>query len=236
MVAGYMTRELAAITWQDLARHVHPYNSTIDLAQDVYAVYVSIEGISYLRSLHNSPPEGDGRGQRIHDSRQGHIIRMIYIAYDHLGIRSVHFSLPNSDLPSLSRGCCGVWWTELAQSSGHAQVATQSDVSLPWLHSYRCTYPNTHLSEGPESETAGFYRLPVCKKRRSSRPGLAYTRTGLPTDRSGHVRHRQSAAKQPADEFLQLQHTCDKRLLRRYFRVPHIKDICAPFGHQCTLL
>ncbi|PNY29905.1 Uncharacterized protein TCAP_00182 [Tolypocladium capitatum] len=127
LVAEYITQELAAITCQDLARDVHPSNSTIDLARDVYAIYVSIEGISYLQSLHSSPPGGDGRGQRIHDSRQGHVIRTIYVAYDHLGVRSVRFGLPNSDLPSLSRDCCGVWWTELARNSGLAQVTTQSN-------------------------------------------------------------------------------------------------------------
>lgn len=142
MVAEYLTREFAAIAYEALARDARPENATVDLARDVYATYVNIDSVSYLQALHNSPHEGDA-GERIHDARQGHVVRKIYIAYDYLGIRSVHFSLPNSDfLPSSHGGSRGVWWTELARSGGLVEVTTQYDVSSPRLYSSPRSHPD----------------------------------------------------------------------------------------------
>lgn len=134
MIAGYLYRQLAAIACQDVARHLYPSNSTFDLTHDVYATYVSIEGISYLQSLQNSPLGNDTKGRRILDARQGHIIRTIYVAYDHVGIRNIYFELPKrDDLCNSSLDCCGVWWKQLARNIGLVRIVTQSDVSLSWL-------------------------------------------------------------------------------------------------------
>ncbi|QPG94272.1 hypothetical protein C2857_005567 [Epichloe festucae Fl1] len=128
MVAGHLYRLLAAIACQDVAQHVHPYKSAIDLTLDVYATYVSIEGVSYLRSLRNSPPKIDAKGRRILDARHSRVIRTIYVGYDHVGIRHVHFDLPEQgDIRSLYLDCCGIWWKQLTRNSGLSRLVTQSD-------------------------------------------------------------------------------------------------------------
>lgn len=139
MVAGYLYRQWAAIACQDVARHLCPSNSTIHLTQSVYATYVTIEGISYLQSLQNSPPGNDAKGHRILDAPKGHTIRTIYVAYDHVGIRNICFELPKRDDPCISTlDCCGVWWKQLTRDSGLVRIVTQSDVSLSWLQP--CNY------------------------------------------------------------------------------------------------
>lgn len=116
---------------QDVARHLYPSNSTIHLTQDVYATYVTIEGISYLQSLQNSPLGNDAKGHRILDAPQGHTIRTIYVAYDHVGIRNIDFELPKRDgRCNSSLDCCGVWWKQLTRHFGLVRIVTQSDVSF----------------------------------------------------------------------------------------------------------
>ncbi|KAI0490551.1 hypothetical protein F4859DRAFT_520317 [Xylaria cf. heliscus] len=96
MIVPYLVRECAIVTYQELVRDVHPSEFVIDLSQNVYAIYKRIEGVMYVQSLHNTP-QRDGGGKRIFEAQQEHIIRKIYIAYDHLGIRSIHFALPSHD-------------------------------------------------------------------------------------------------------------------------------------------
>ncbi|KID88977.1 hypothetical protein MGU_04320 [Metarhizium guizhouense ARSEF 977] len=128
MVAGYLYRQWAAIACQDVARHLYPSDSTIHLTQDVYATYVTIEGISYLQSLENSPLENAAKGHRILDVPQGHTIRTIYVAYDHVGIRNIYFELPKrDDRCNLSLDCGRVWWKQLTRDFGLVRIVTESD-------------------------------------------------------------------------------------------------------------
>ncbi|XP_044717283.1 uncharacterized protein HRG_08791 [Hirsutella rhossiliensis] len=148
MIAGYIIREIAAIALQERAKDVQPAISTIDLARDVYATYIDIEGILYLQSLRNTPLQDNGSSQCIYDAQQARAIRTIYIEYDHLGIRGIYFDVPNSETPS-SRDCCGVWWTEVARESGLLRITTKSDgMKL------------RRLVDSTDSMAASFPRLP----------------------------------------------------------------------------
>lgn len=141
LVAGYLYRQWTAIACQDVARHLYPSNSTIHLTQDIYATYVTIEGISYLQSLQNSPLGNDAKGHRILDAPQGHTIRTIYVAYDHVGIGNIYFELPKrDDRCDSSLDCCRVWWKQLTRDFGLVRIVTQSDVSLS------CLQPCNYLS------------------------------------------------------------------------------------------
>lgn len=116
--------------YQELARGVRPSDFVIDLSRDVYATYTRLEGAMYLQSLDNAPQlEG---GKRIFDAGQGRIVENIYVAYNHLGIRNIRFTLPGHDLPQLLRDCHrgGVWWTGLARKGGILRLMMRSDVSV----------------------------------------------------------------------------------------------------------
>ncbi|KAJ2988537.1 hypothetical protein NUW58_g3920 [Xylaria curta] len=94
VIAGYLVRECAIVTHQELARDIHPSDFTIDLSQDVYATYKRIEGVVYVQSLHNTP-QPEGAGTQVFAARCGHVIRKIYVA---------------------------VWWTELARDAAIRRV------------------------------------------------------------------------------------------------------------------
>lgn len=139
MVAGYLVRECAIITAEELALDVCASDSQIDLSLDVYAHYVSIEGILYVQSLHNaSRSESEGEEERLFDARQGRLVRNIYVGYDHLGVRDILFVSAKDDLLP-PRHTIGVWWTELAREDGILRVATETDVS-------RLLSPSSHSS------------------------------------------------------------------------------------------
>ncbi|KAI1820331.1 hypothetical protein F4861DRAFT_73742 [Xylaria intraflava] len=126
LIAGYLVRECAIVTYQELARNVHPSEFIIDLSQDVYATYKRIEGVAYVQSLRNTP-QPDGAGTRILAARPEQVIRKIYVAYDHLGIRSIRFTLPGHDSSRSSCDSCREWWTELARDTGILRVVARSD-------------------------------------------------------------------------------------------------------------
>ncbi|KAK8920324.1 hypothetical protein VCV18_007627 [Metarhizium anisopliae] len=134
MVAGYLYRQWAAIACQDVARHLYPSNSTIHLTQDVYATYVTIEDISYLQSLQNSPLGNDAKGHRILDAPQGHTIRTIYVAYDHVGIRNIYFELPKrDDRCNSSLDCCrGLKIRRLLDSTDPPVSRSDSPLDQAW--------------------------------------------------------------------------------------------------------
>lgn len=144
-VASYIASDLAAVACQEFARGAHSSNSTVDLCRDVYATYMVVEGISYLQSLCNSPPDSDGGSKFVYSAQQEHEVQELYVEYDHLGVRNIHFSFPKDHLPSLSGNSRGVWWKELARSSGITRIVTHSDVSTILLFQLR-SGPNTQFS------------------------------------------------------------------------------------------
>ncbi|KAI0434048.1 hypothetical protein F5Y09DRAFT_328644 [Xylaria sp. FL1042] len=121
MIAGYLVRECAIVTYQELAHD-------------------SIEGIVYVQSLHNAP-QPEGTAKQIFAARHDRVIQKIYVAYDHLGIRSIRFALPSHD--SLGSFCdsCGRWWTELARNTGIQRVVARSDVRTLFLYAWHGTDP-----------------------------------------------------------------------------------------------
>lgn len=127
MVASYILCEMTAVALQERSRDTQPATFTIDLARDVYVKRIEIEGITYLQSLSNACPQDDRSWSCMYDTRQARSLPTIWIRYDHVGIRAIHFEAPNEEHSS-SRGACGVWWTEVARTSGLSRVTIKSDV------------------------------------------------------------------------------------------------------------
>lgn len=136
MVAGSLVPECAVVNFQELTSTVAAseppvrHHQKIHLSHDVYAQYIDIEGVRYIRALSNVPLSTKVQGRvRVFKAQRGRVVQKIYIRYDHLGIRGVWFTLPNNDLLR-SLDTRGVWWTELSRKDNILQITTNSDVSL----------------------------------------------------------------------------------------------------------
>ncbi|KAG8411183.1 hypothetical protein J3459_016529 [Metarhizium acridum] len=87
--------ELRRLVARDLVREY----AVVNLHHlDVYALYVRIEGSTYVQSLHNKAPKGARLDcKHIHSPHPGQVVRKIFLEYDHLGIRGVHVCAPRGD-------------------------------------------------------------------------------------------------------------------------------------------
>ncbi|SPO01888.1 uncharacterized protein DNG_04561 [Cephalotrichum gorgonifer] len=104
LVAGFFVQQCAAITLQELVADDTSYpppdlhQADVDLARDVYARYIHVEGVQYVRSLSNEPPsEAQESVVRVFKARPGRVVRTVYVRYDHIGVRGVWFTLPKED-------------------------------------------------------------------------------------------------------------------------------------------
>lgn len=129
MVAGHLYQQFAAISCQLGIRPLSPSYSVIDITRNVYATYVSFEGISYLHFLENSTHGGDFENRCISIGGQGKLTRTIYVAYDHIGIRNIYFELPKlEDVPPSFLSGCGVWWKQKTRHNGLERLIAHFDV------------------------------------------------------------------------------------------------------------
>lgn len=131
MVAEHLVRECAVISCQELTSLSHGSGAEVDLSRDVYATYVSFEGIHYVQSLDNNPRPSGGKAQLLFDSKQGHPLRNIYVAYDHLGIRDVYVETSENPLPPSVPATRGMWWRSLYKGHLPRALTAKSDVSVP---------------------------------------------------------------------------------------------------------
>lgn len=133
MVAENLIRECAIISFQELTSQFYVFPLEVDLSRDVYATYVSFEGIQYVQSLQNNPhPDrgGDNPKELLFDANQGDELRNIYIAYDHLGVRSVLMETSESPSPRSVPATRGMWWKRLSSCHRLRGLRVKSDVSL----------------------------------------------------------------------------------------------------------
>jgi hypothetical protein len=140
MVADCLVREYAIVYAREALRHaanpLQPAVADIDLTRDVYATYVRIEDAVYFQSLHNAPPPGGGsnrgpRPRRVFEARSdGELVRSVYFAFDHLGVRAVCFdALPSAASVSWLSNIGEVWWLEVARRGGLEKLGVDFDVS-----------------------------------------------------------------------------------------------------------
>lgn len=131
-VAGLLVRESAIVSSQELYAASASESETshnVDLSRDIYAQFIKIEGVRYLKSLSNEPCTGAKGNVRVFQSGRGRVVRSIYLRHDHLGARGVWFSLPDDEL-SRYLEARGVWWTRLSHEDGLQRVTAKTDVSL----------------------------------------------------------------------------------------------------------
>ncbi len=129
IIAGFLVRECAVITAEELANQNSVDNSVLDLSQDVYGRYVVIDGVRYIKSLRNASGSIAEPGEELLlDTHMVHNIRNIHIGEDHLGVRHVQFS-PSMNVSRSHLSIPGLWWRQLSESCGISKIPTRTDVS-----------------------------------------------------------------------------------------------------------
>lgn len=131
MVAEHLIRECVIINLQELTSQFYVFPLDVDLSRDVYATYVSFEGIQYVQSLQNNPhpDSGDKMGELLFDAEQGHDLRNVYVSYDHLGVRGVHMETSEITSPPSVLATRGMWWRSLSNGHRLRSLRVKSDVS-----------------------------------------------------------------------------------------------------------
>ena len=132
MVAQHLVRECAVVSCQELTSQSHGSGAEIDLSRDVYATYVSFEGIQYVQTLGNDPPPGGGQAaELLFEAKQGHSSLNIHVGYDHLGVRGIHVKTPENPLPPFFPATRGMWWKGFSNNHRPQTLTAKSDVSVP---------------------------------------------------------------------------------------------------------
>lgn len=126
MIAKLLVRECAAVTAQEQTLlDALPSEFLVDLTHKVYAQYRVVDGVCYIKSLRNTKSETDKKEVLLLRAQEKAAIHKVFIAEDHLGIRSVHFT-PSSRRPDLGPG---VWWKCISRRGGIAKIRAITDVS-----------------------------------------------------------------------------------------------------------
>lgn len=81
----------------------------VNLHRSVYASFQVVDGVPYVKSLHNSKPgRGEDGGLRLLDTGKTGTVKRIIIADDHLGIRLIRF-VSSDAVVSTPGHISGVW-------------------------------------------------------------------------------------------------------------------------------
>ncbi|RDL36813.1 uncharacterized protein BP5553_06165 [Venustampulla echinocandica] len=128
IIAGFLVRECAVITAQELADQDSTTNSIVDLSHNVYVRYVMIDDIRYIGSLRSSSPSEVKAGERLllHAQTIGTTLN-VYIGEDHLGIRQLQLSSPSNALSRSDLSTPGLWWRKLSEPCGFSKVGIRTD-------------------------------------------------------------------------------------------------------------
>ncbi|OIW27898.1 hypothetical protein CONLIGDRAFT_453683 [Coniochaeta ligniaria NRRL 30616] len=126
MIAKLLVRECAAVTAQQQAlQDSIPSEFLVDLTRNVYAQYSVVDGVCYIKSLRNTKSETDKKEVLFLRAQEKGAIPKVFIAQDHLGIRSVHFA-PSSRRPELGPG---VWWKCISKRDGIGKIRVTTDTT-----------------------------------------------------------------------------------------------------------
>ncbi|KAH7255279.1 uncharacterized protein BKA55DRAFT_688295 [Fusarium redolens] len=87
-VAGLLVRECTVITAEEQSLGINVSNITVDITQDIYISYTTIDGVRYVKSIGNTVSKLYNEDHPGLLSKQGEPVGKIWIAEDHRGIRS----------------------------------------------------------------------------------------------------------------------------------------------------
>jgi len=90
-IAELLTREYAIATARKAWLTRRSFDCCIDTSANVWARFVSIDGVHYVANLTNTPVPGRGYNQIFHADKPPPT-DILYILEDHLGIRQIWFA------------------------------------------------------------------------------------------------------------------------------------------------
>ena len=124
VIAGFLVRVCPIVTGQDLVYQETVSDSLVDLSQNVYARYVKIDGISYIRGVRNCLPSKVESGERLLLKVQDRSEKWtIHIRLDLLGVRYISVSPPR-----ISYNIPGLWWRQLSLPKWIKNLKVVTDV------------------------------------------------------------------------------------------------------------
>lgn len=127
LIAKFLVYEYAGFKTQELAlQGTSPSESLIDLTRNVYAEYLELDGIPYIKNIWNSKSDGDNSKILLLDTRNENPIYRVFIGDDHLGVRSVLFASSPSMWP---RPRPGLWWRDISSEVAITKIRAKTDVS-----------------------------------------------------------------------------------------------------------
>ncbi|PHH73122.1 hypothetical protein CDD80_4031 [Ophiocordyceps camponoti-rufipedis] len=118
----YGVRQYAAQIAKSLKPTEGPEDLCFYVSSDVWASYVSLEGVDYVASLSN---ERQPSSSLVYTPRSGRRVDAIYVAENHLGIIQVIFG-NTSQVPDIGPRE-GVWWSILRVPGRNRRVSVKSD-------------------------------------------------------------------------------------------------------------
>ncbi|RFU24523.1 hypothetical protein B7463_g11814, partial [Scytalidium lignicola] len=147
-IAGFLHQECAVVTGQEQELEDSCSDSVVDLSRDVYASYITIDGIRYIRNLRNSTASEAEQGESLLlDTQIMRNIQFAYILEDHFGIRLVRFVSSNNDRHGSDLSIPGLWWRQTSTLSSISKIKTKTDgLKLRDIYNVKEEGISTHTS------------------------------------------------------------------------------------------
>ncbi len=129
IIAELLVQECAVITAQEQRSEHAASDSIIDLSCNIYAQYLTVDGVRYVKSLRDSKSEVDEAEQLLFDVQRMDMSTAckVAIARDHLGVRLVRILPLETVLPE-SVHVSGAWWRVISMPSGIKKIQVRTDV------------------------------------------------------------------------------------------------------------
>jgi hypothetical protein len=130
--AQYLVQEYSTVLVSSLPLAVEPIPYNVEIYENIWAIYIEIDGIKYVNALTTYRPSAPGvNAQLVSSSLKA--IHKIYICEDHLGIRKLLFNAVD-EYPAAD-AIPGVWWKMMPLPTRRSHLVTSlrlyTDVSIP---------------------------------------------------------------------------------------------------------
>ncbi|KAH6949273.1 hypothetical protein DER45DRAFT_588581 [Fusarium avenaceum] len=123
-IAGLLVRECAVITAEERSEGTNVSDITVDLRQDVYISYTTVDGIRYVKSISNTAPKNEDEPRLL--SKQGEHVGKIWIAEDYRGIRCVRVCPAGAPLAGPTP-IVKSWWRAISTPCGVKNITIKFD-------------------------------------------------------------------------------------------------------------
>ncbi|QPC70477.1 hypothetical protein HYE68_001229 [Fusarium pseudograminearum] len=136
-IAGLLVHKCAAITAEEQSLGTNVSESTVELAQDLYVSYTTVDGIRYVKSLDNAVSKLCDQDCLRLLNKQGEPIHKIWIAEDYRGIRFVKLCSADASFAGPTP-IAKSWWRAISVPCGIENVTIKSDASTIYSSGVPC--------------------------------------------------------------------------------------------------